>query len=419
MRCTSCGFENDRSAKRCGMCNEVLAKRGKGLLVLLASIFTIAAIVVVVYFTTDLLDGGSDRGTDTDEIVSDYETDEIVDDYDTDSSEDQIIDSEVPPTTSDLFAATGPGSDIHGAIHRIEYGDNVVYLFGTMHAAAPEWFPLSDVVEDAMRRADVFAFELDLTFGSIEMDELMEIVQFYEEAMFLPDKLTLADVLPEDVYEGIVEHIESFGRSYADIYQMNPIALGMELIAEVQAELFAEKGIYYDEQVGVDGYILDFAVRHEMPIIGLEPILQQLRIGFAPDEEILTLANFDGNLEDIMYDVFTAFTSREELLEELREEGTVIYADYLYNDLETLIQGMEVTDEDLENEFTRYMIEVLMNFRSTYYAERIAELLQDTDEPTTFFVAVGISHVIREGEHLTNIVEQLELRGITAEPIFE
>jgi len=73
----------------------------------------------------------------------------------------------------------------------------------------------------------------------------------------------------------------------------------------------------------------------------------------------------------------------------------------------------------LENEFTRYMIEVLMNFRSTYYAERIAELLQDTDEPTTFFVAVGISHVIREGEHLTNIVEQLELRGITAEPIFE
>jgi len=384
MRCTNCGFENGRNARQCEMCNVQLAK-GKGFLIAIASIFVIAVVAVVVYFA-DVVD--------------------VVDDL------------EVPASTNPLFAAAGPGSDIHGAIHRIEYGDNVVYLFGTMHAAAPEWFPLSDIAEDAMRRADVFAFEVDMTFESIEMHELVELVEFYEEAMYLPDKLTLADVLPEHVYVELVEHIDSFDRTYREVHQMNPIALAMELQVEVAAEVFADYGIYYDEHIGVDGYILDFAVRHEVPVIGLEPVMQQLRIGFAPDEEILNRAGFEGSLEDIMYDVFTEFISRDVLLESIREEGAVTYDEYLYNDLQTMIEGMEITDEEMENEFTRYMVEVLMNFRSTYYAERIAELLRDTGEPTTFFVAVGISHVIREGDHLTNIVEQLELRGITAEPIW-
>jgi uncharacterized protein YbaP (TraB family) len=270
-----------------------------------------------------------------------------------------------------------------------------------------------------MRRTDVFAFEVDMTFESVEFDEIMELMDLYEEGMFLPNNQTLSDVLPEDVHEKLVEHIESFGRTYEEVYRMNPIALAMDLQVEATAELFAEQGIYYDEQIGVDGYILDYAMRHEVPIIGLEPLIQQMKIGYAPDEEILNRAGFDGSLENIMSDVFTDFTSKDELLKMLRVEESVIYDDYLYNDLEFMIAGMEVSNEELENEFTRYMIEVLMNFRSTYYAERITELLQDTDEPTTYFVAVGISHVIRTGDHLTNIVEQLDLRGITAEPMFE
>lgn len=389
MRCKNCGFENDRHAKHCGRCDEKFSGKSKGLFILAASLFVIMIAIIVVYLTTDVFNGSNDDEVD-------------------------VFDS-----TSDLFAAAGPGSDIHGAIHRIEYGDNVVYLFGTMHAATSDWFPLADVVEEAMRRADVFAFESDLTFESVELDELLALRTFYEEDRFLPDDQTLADVLPADIHESLVEHIESFGRTYEDVSRMNPIALAVELQVEVMAEIFADAGIYYDGQLGVDGYILDFAMRHDVPIIGLEPVLQQMRIGFAPNEEILNRAGFDGSLADLMYDAFIEFISRDELLEILKEEEVVIYTDYLHNDLETMIQGMKVTDEELENEFMRYMVEVLMNFRSTYYAERIAELLRDTEEPTTFFVAVGISHVIRTGDHLTNIVEQLALLGITAEPIFE
>lgn len=373
MRCPNCGFKHNRNDNQCQMCNEFLAKKGKRLLLTLISIFVIVAVGVSVYLASDLSDESND-----DEVNHNDEANVT------------NIGEDVSNSTIPLFAATGPGSDIHGAIHRIEYNDNVVYLFGTMHAAAPDWFPLSDVVEDAMRRADVFVFEVDMTLETIELDEIMEIMEFYEKAMFLPDNLTLADVLSAHSYEGLLENIESFDRTYDDVRHMNPIALAMELEAEMLAEVLENQGIYYDELTGVDGYLLDFATRHQVPIIGLEPLIQQLKIAFAPDEEILNRAGFDGSLAGIMYDGFADFISKEELLEQLGEEGAVTHEDYLYNDLESLIQGLEVTDEQMENEFVRYMTEVLMNFRSTYYAQGIVDLLEETDEPTTFFVAVGI-----------------------------
>ena len=66
------------------------------------------------------------------------------------------------------------------------------------------------------------------------------------------------------------------------------------------------------------------------------------------------------------------------------------------------------------------MREVIGNWRSTYFANEIARLLRETGEPTTFFVAVGLSHINRSGagEGFTDIVEQLELAGFTAVPLW-
>ena len=414
MKCRRCGIVSDRHALRCGKCNAKILKID-GLLVATIGSFMVICAIIFAYFATDVFDANNENDIVDDYDPADYDNG-IVDNYEREN--DDVID--IPETTADLFAAAGPGSDIHGALHRIEYEDNVVYLFGTMHAAAPEWFPLANIVEDAMRRADVFAFEFDMTLGSVDLEEILAVMDLLNEGMYLPGDQTLAEVIPADIHASLVEHIESFNRTYEDVRRINPIALAMQLQLEAAAEVFADFGIYYDVQMGVDGYILNFAQSHEVPVIGLEPLLQQAKIGFAPSSEILELAGFDGSLEDIMYDVFSdEFIPRAEMLEMLREEVPYTYNDYLHNNLEDLILGMDVIEEDLENEFIRYTVEVLMNFRSTYYAERIVELLQNTDEPTTYFVAVGISHVIRTGDNLTNIVEQLQLRGITAIPIYE
>jgi len=388
MICSNCSAENKPNAKKCEWCGTKFApgRSISGFLIATISILSVTVLIVVSYF----IFGGADNGSGSHNQVSE--------------------------PGEGLFAATGEGSDIHGAIHRITYGDNVVYLFGTMHAAAPEWFPLADVVEDAMTRADVFAFEIDMTFASIEMEELMALMLLLETGMYMEQE-TLADVIPAHIYEELVRYIETYDMTYEEVYRMNPVALITTLQVAVAAEVFAEHGIYYDDQMGVDGYILDFARRNNRPVIGLEPISQQMRIGFAPDQEILDRAGFIGTLQEIYYDALDEFTSRDELFTYLYE-NTASHYEYLYNDIDALVAGMVVTSEEMENAFTRYMVEVLMNFRSTYYANRIAELLRDTEEATTFFVAVGLSHVVREGEYLTNIVEQLELLGIVADPIW-
>lgn len=387
MNCRHCGELNEQTAKKCKKCKSILVigGTGRGPFWAILSILILAGIFIASYFLL---------GDDTSNLITD---------------------GPIEPGVG-LFAADGDGSDIHGAIHRIEYGDNVVYLFGTMHAAAPDWFPLNAKVEEIMRRADVFAFESDLDMENIDFATILSIMPIIEE-MHMSDQ-TLADVLPSHIYENLVRYIGTFGMTYEEVYNMNPVALAMNLEVSVAGDLMGESGVYYDDQLGVDGYLMDFAARHGVATIGLEPLAQQMRIAFSPNQELLDLVGFSGTLAEIYYDTFTDFVPRAELVEMLLSSEDTLYAFYLNNDIQGIIDAMQTTSEEMENAFARYMTEVLMNFRSTYYAHRIAELLTETDEPTTFFVAVGLSHVVRSGDYLTNIVEQLELFGIIADPIW-
>ena len=297
------------------------------------------------------------------------------------------------------------GSAIHGAIHRVEYGDNVVYLFGTLHGGHDHWFPLADVVEDALRRSDVLAIEVDdIAEGADAMEEAIM------EALFLPDGMTWAELLPTDAYDHLVEAIAGWGIPYEDVNDMNPAFLVFSLEMElVQSLAVLEVNI----DASVDAYVVDVAMELGLPIIGLESIEQQIDILFHPPFEVM--------LAQIM-----SFLPPMELMERIEESGALSLDElatlYENNDLEALIHafGLEI-GADAEDLFAIYMREIVMNWRSTYYANEIIRLLQETEEPTTFFVAVGLSHIIRAGagEEFTDIVEQLELQGFTAVPIWE
>jgi len=106
---------------------------------------------------------------------------------------------------------------IHGAIHRVEYGNNVAYLFGTIHGGDPSWFPLAYVVEDALRRADVVAVEVaEIGLGHEAVNEAIM------EVLFLPDGLTWNEFLPEDYYMHLVEMMDAWGIVYEEVNAMNP-----------------------------------------------------------------------------------------------------------------------------------------------------------------------------------------------------
>ena len=296
-------------------------------------------------------------------------------------------------------------SNIHGAIHRVEYGNNVAYLFGTLHGGHPHWFPLAEVVEDALRRSDVLVIEIDDLAGDIADMESAVL-----DIMFLPDGATWADILPDDAYEHLVEMMVAWEIPYEDVNNFNPSFLVFSLEMEIaQALAYLEVSL----EASVDAYVSTIAEELGLSIIGLESIEQQLDILYNPPFEVM-LAQVMNLLPPM--ELVEWFMESEELsLDELARL-------YENNDLAALTHAFSLEmGADADCLYAIYVRDIVMNWRSTYYANEIIRLLQQTEEPTTFFVAVGLSHIIRAGagDEFTDIVEQLGLQGFVAVPVWE
>lgn len=304
------------------------------------------------------------------------------------------------------------GMDIHGAIHRIEYGDNVVYLFGSMHGGRETWYPLADAVEDAMNRADVFVSEI----GLADPTEQAEAIQ---AVAVLPDGQTWVEFLPEEAYDHIVAMAEAWEMNYEDVNTLNPAFLAFSL--EMQLALQMAENIEIGNTVGdisVDGYVLERAVERGLPVLSLETIEQQAQILYNPPFEVI-VARAMGLLppEEMMEAIQNSYEpSLGELADMYESNDVTALAESNINVI--CLAAEEAADGNL---WLIYMRETVMNGRSAYYADGIARLLQETEEPTTFFVVVGVSHLIRSlaGEEFTDIVAQLKLMSFDTVPLWQ
>ena len=298
------------------------------------------------------------------------------------------------------------GGGIHGAIHRVEYGYNVAYLFGTLHGGHDHWFPLADVVEDAIRRSDVVAVEVEEVAGeTAAMDAALM------GAMFLPDGMTWVEFLPEYAYNHIVEMMVAWEIPYEEANTMNPWFLAFSLEMELVSALSA---LDVSRDASVDAYVAAVAAELGLPIIGLESIEQQMELLFSPPLEV-KVAGIK-RLMPLNEMAIALLTSVEMTLDQMA---------YYYenNNLYALAHGWALemrNDIEAGCVMAAYSRDIIANWRSTYYANEIARLLRETEEPTTFFVAVGLSHIIRSwgGEGFTDIVQQLQLLEFEVVPIF-
>ena len=298
------------------------------------------------------------------------------------------------------------GMDIHGAIHRIAYGDNVVYLFGSMHAERDTWFPLADVVEDAMQRADMFATEIDLADLDAQMEALGEV-------MLMPDGQTWSDYLPQEAYDHLVETLLAWGIAAEEMYTLNPHFLVFALSMEMAQSLADVDTGGLD--ISVDSYVQNVALERDIPVFGLESIEQQMQILYNPPLE--------AKIAHIM-----GFLPPDELMELFLSDDVPSLDDladaYETNDLARLaaLFALELSEDVVgDDAWGVYMRETVMNWRSTYYANVLADFLRETEEPTTLFAVVGISHIMRSmgGAEFTDIIEQLELLGFEPEAIWQ
>ncbi|MCL2198656.1 MAG: TraB/GumN family protein [Defluviitaleaceae bacterium] len=289
---------------------------------------------------------------------------------------------------------------IHGKLTRVTYGDNVAYLFGTMHAAQPHWFPLHPMAEEAMRRADVFAFEHDLAETAALLADPAVVAQI-GAIQLLPDGLTLVDILPDDVYENFVLNLGTYsflGITYENVRYLTPIALVMA----IEQLAFTLLGV--DFSISVDEYILSVALENNRPTFGLNTMLHEFEILFDVPTEIQAYALVD-------------FPTFKDYLEAVADMGLIeMYAAQDIEGMREMVTAIYGNASD--NPYMELFHYNLLRVRCHIFVDAIARFLTETEDPSTLFVAVGMLHII--GGCCGGIVLYLlEDMGFEVEPLWK
>lgn len=272
---------------------------------------------------------------------------------------------------------------IHGGLSRIEYNGNVAYLFGTMHAAMPHWFPLDARVYEALARADVLALEADMSpAGEAEM--MAAMAEF-----LIPDEgQSAAELLSEEEFAAFVEILAEYGVDAVFVEMFAPWTLSILSMEAVLSEvgLSAETGLEY--------YLIEVAA--DLPVIGLNEIAHEVALLFGLSEEAqIAAARYFPSFDE-------AVVEMQELLEAYKNQDVAAL---------TALVRLEPT-----NALERYMEDVVIIQRSIEFAQEVIRLLQETDEPTTFFVAVGIGHLV--GDDHGNMLQYFIDAGFEVESLY-
>jgi len=308
-------------------------------------------------------------------------------------------------------AARPARPEIHGNLHRVEHGGNVAYIFGSFHLGRPHWFPLGAAVEGAMGRADVFAFEFDLT-------QMYLVPLITARHIFLRDGMTLREFLPPDVYEPFIANLSTYRSfDYASMRTLTP----MTLSALIAMEIFEEMGLAPEHSV--DSHVLRFALERRAPaaermrydelrqaiaahaggapVIGLNSLESEMALAFdLPDEAQIALAQITLSRAEGLA------TAQELRMAEMYEA----------QDMDGFLE-LRLAMAGADDAFSRHTLQSLIHGRCRIFAAEIARLLRETEAPTTFFVTMGLLHIIG-GDADTNVLGLLREAGFEVAPAF-
>ena len=289
------------------------------------------------------------------------------------------------------YFPTHDNHGIHGLISVVEYGGNRAYIIGSIHIGRESWYPLSPVVEAAIDRADIFAFEIDLAAEGgrcireedpCEYDCVCALI----EMMFFAEGTTLEDFLPADVFDIFIENLRTYPINIDAIAHMRPTTITELILYQIAAP-----SLGLSSEHSIDMYVFNRAIARQRPTIGLTDFNDHIAfVSGMPDEYQIATARYFADFDTILEEI-------EELVLIYETQDIEAIIHMVRNDLaqayEAYIAG-EISAAGLV--LVRYWHYTVGNYRSAFFARQIVALLAETEEPAVFFVTVGIAHLTRE-----------------------
>ena len=270
-----------------------------------------------------------------------------------------------------------------GALFKVSDKGKVLYLYGTIHAGKPDYYPLEPRILGAMANAKTLALEIDAT-----RDPAATLAAFQEFAMFPAGSPGYA-ALPAARRLRLEGLLKQQGLDPAAVASMKPWMLTTMLAMRDMARLG------YDPALGVDLHLAGLA-RGKVRIDELESV------------------RYQAALLDRM-PLETQWQLLEETLEHMASgrqlrETRELFAAYEHADqaaLEAIARRID-SDDSVSGKFIR---EMMLDERNGPMADKLAALLARENNAVA---AVGLLHLLGK----RGIPELLKQRGLQVEQLY-
>jgi uncharacterized protein YbaP (TraB family) len=271
-----------------------------------------------------------------------------------------------------------------GALFRLSGHGHTMYLFGTMHGGAPEFYPLEPRIAQAVAAAPVLALELDPDQPPQQVAQAIR-----RHGLLAPGS---------DSYQQLGERklaqLDALARS-AGLEPVVAHSFKPTMLATMLSMVEFEK-IGYSTRLAVEHELARLAHEHKVRIVGLETMDSQLAA--LNQMPIKTQWQF---LDEFLGDVASG---------EQEKESRAIAQAWANADqraLEAIVLKLQ-TDQTVTARYTR---EVLTDGRNGPLAGKIEELLRTLDKGVA---AIGVMHLVGK----RSVPELLVARGVKVERVY-
>jgi uncharacterized protein YbaP (TraB family) len=271
-----------------------------------------------------------------------------------------------------------------GALFKLSGHGHTMYLFGTMHGGAPEFYPLEPRIAQAVSAAPVLALELDPDLPPQQVAEALR-----RHGLLAPGS---------DGYRQLGERklaqLDALARS-AGLEPVVAHSFKPTMLATMLSVVEFEK-IGYSTRLAVENELARLAHEHKVRIVGLETM----------DSQLAALNQMPLKIQWQFLDEFLGdVASGEE-----EKESRAIALAWANADQ----RALEAVATKLQNDQTvaaRYTREVLMDGRNGPLAGKIEELLRTSDKAVA---AIGVMHLVGK----RSVPELLAARGVKVERVY-
>lgn len=154
-----------------------------------------------------------------------------------------------------------------GALFRVDGGGHTLYLFGTMHVGAPDFYPLEPRVAAALERAGALALEADP-----QIDPALSLTLLRRYGMYADGAGPAIAAIDPALRPRLERLLARYRMPPAALAPMKPWVLATVLTVSE----FSMLG--YQAELGVDTYLAQQARARKIPVVELESAAAQMAL---------------------------------------------------------------------------------------------------------------------------------------------